>query len=85
MSFPLTPLDGGAILPYECHEGNQAIRNSLSAERTEDRALAEDLAKGITRARRPVQEPQGGRGRGAGPAAATPAPGRGADPEDANQ
>ena len=85
LSFPLTPLDGGEILPYECHEGNQAIRNSLSAERTEDRALAEDLAKGITRARRPVQEPQGGRGRGAGPAAATPAPGRGADPEDANQ
>ena len=37
------------LLPYECHEGNLAVRNSLSAERAEDRALAEDLAKGIKR------------------------------------
>jgi hypothetical protein len=84
MSFPLTPLDGGVILPYECHEGNQAVRNALSAERTEDRALAEDLARGIIRTRRPVQGEGrgggGGRGRGAGAAPA----GRGADPEDAN-
>src|SRR5687767_15105534 len=85
MSFPLTPLDGGVILPYECHEGNQAVRNSLSAERTEDRALADDLARGIIRARRPVQEAAGGGGgRGRGGAAPAPAAGRGADPEDAN-
>jgi hypothetical protein len=90
MSMPLTPLSGGVILPYECHEGNQAVRNALSAERAEDRALAEDLAKGIKRARRGVQESGvgggGNRGRGAG--AAAPAAGsrggRGADPEDAN-
>ena len=66
ISIPLTPLDGGVLLPYDCHEGNQAIRNSLAAERTEDRALAEDLAKGIKRERRPVQEPQAGRGGGGG-------------------
>jgi nucleoside diphosphate kinase len=75
ISMPWTPLDGGMLLPYECHEGNYAIENSLGAERAEDRALAADLAKGITRARRPVQDGLGvggqpvvaGRGRGAGP------------------
>src|SRR5688572_6126405 len=25
ISIPLTPLDGGALLPYECHEGNGAV------------------------------------------------------------
>jgi len=44
-----------AVLPYECHEGNYMLRNTLSGERAEDRALAEDLRKGITRARKPVQ------------------------------
>ena len=75
LSLPLTPLDGGVLLPYECHEGNYAIRQSLGAERAEDKALADDLAKGIKRDRRPVQDgldvggrPTGeGRGRGAGP------------------
>src|SRR5688572_16158161 len=80
LSLPLTPLDGGNLLPYDCHEGNYAIRQSLGAERAEDAALAADLSKGITRARRPVQDglgvggqpigeggPGGGRGRGAGP------------------
>ena len=82
MSIPLTPLDGGGLLPYECHEGNEAVRNSLGAERAEDRALAADLAKGIKRERRPVQDGldvggrptgPGARGGGAGgaPAAAT--------------
>jgi hypothetical protein len=89
ISIPLTPLDGGVLLPYECHEGNQAIRNSLSAERTEDRALAEDLAKGIKRERRPVQEPQGGgRGRGAGAGGGrggAPAGGREGAPADGDQ
>ncbi len=50
MSMPLTPLSGGVILPYECHEGNGAVKNSLSAERAEDAAIAADLAKGIVRA-----------------------------------
>jgi len=80
LSFPLTPLEGGRLLPYDCHEGNYAIVQSLGAERAEDRALAADLAKGIVRPRREVQDGAGvgaalpaGRGRGAGPAAA-PAP-----------
>jgi hypothetical protein len=75
LSLPLTPLEGGVLLPYECHEGNLAIMQSLSAERAEDRALEEDLKRGIKRARRPVQDglgiggqPTGGAGgRGAGP------------------
>jgi hypothetical protein len=87
MTMPLTPLSGGVLLPYECHEGNLAVRNALSAERAEDRALAEDLAKGIKRPRRGVQESGvgggGNRGRGAAPAGAGRG-GRGGDPEDAN-
>ncbi len=56
VSFPLTPLDGGVLLPYDCHEGNTAISLSLGGERAEDAALAADLAKGIKRARRTVQD-----------------------------
>ena len=41
MSLPLTPLDGGVLLPYECHEGNYGLPNALSAERAEDKAIAE--------------------------------------------
>jgi hypothetical protein len=72
MSMPLTPLSGGVILPYECHEGNGAVKNALSAERAEDRAIAADLAKGIVRPRRPAQEgatPGGGLPRAASAAA----------------
>jgi len=81
-SLPLTPLDGGALLPYDCHEGNLAVRQSLGAERAEDAAVAADLAKGVNRERRPVQDglDVGGRPtapRGGGPAAGTGA-GRGA-------
>ena len=87
LSFPLTPLDGGQLLPYDCHEGNMALVQSLGAERAEDRRLAADRAKGIVRPRRPVQDglgiggtPVGGAGdifgRGAGPGAGpAPAPG----------
>jgi hypothetical protein len=81
LSLPLTPLDGGVLLPYECHEGNYAIRQSLGAERAEDRAVEADFKRGIIRPRRPVQDGLGiggqpigeggpgggGRGRGAGP------------------
>jgi len=87
MSMPLTPLSGGVILPYECHEGNGAVKNALSAERAEDAALAADLAKGIKRARRPVQEGFGGGGRAAGaaPAGAAAPAGRGAAPAAAEE
>jgi hypothetical protein len=57
MSMPLTPLDGGVLLPYECHEGNYGLPNALSAERAEDKAIEEDLKNGIKRERRAVQVP----------------------------
>jgi hypothetical protein len=56
ISIPLTPLDGGVLLPYECHEGNGAVRNALAGERAEERALADDLSRGILRPRRGPQE-----------------------------
>jgi hypothetical protein len=65
VSFPLTPLDGGVLLPYDCHAGNAAIQMSLAAEREEDRKYAEDLARGIKRERRGVQECGAGVGGGA--------------------
>ena len=64
MSYPLTPLDGGRLLPYDCHEGNFALLQALGGERAEDRALEEDRKKGINRPRRPVQ---GGLGVGGQP------------------
>ena len=91
LSLPLTPLEGSVLLPYDCHEGNLAILQSLGAERSEDRALAEDLKRGVIRPRRPVQDgnPQangGGRGQGAAAAAAAPAGGRaGGAPPDGDQ
>jgi hypothetical protein len=57
MSMPLTPLDGGVLLPYECHEGNYGLPNALSAERAEDKAIEEDRKNGIIRARRAIQVP----------------------------
>jgi len=44
-----------AVLPYECHEGNYMLRNTLSAERAEDRALEADAKRGIIRPRKGVQ------------------------------
>ena len=44
-----------AVLPYECHEGNYMLRNTLSAERAEDRAIDADAKKGIIRPRKAVQ------------------------------
>jgi hypothetical protein len=64
LSYPLTPLDGGRLLPYDCHEGNMALVQALGAERAEDRALEADAKKGIVRPRKPVQ---GGLGVGGQP------------------
>ena len=80
ISIPLTPLDGGVILPYECHEGNQAVRNSLSGERAEERAIADDLARGIIRPRRSPQEGQGRGGGGGRRGGAAGGRGGGANP-----
>jgi len=73
VSFPLTPLDGGMLLPYDCHPGNTAISMSLGGERLEERRVAEDFAKGIIRPKRTVQDDGAGVG-------AAPAGGRGAGP-----
>jgi hypothetical protein len=47
IAFPITPQPDYAVLPYECHEGNMALANILSAARAEDRAIAEARAKGL--------------------------------------
>ena len=59
VSFPMTPLTGGNLLPYDCHPGNYAILQSLGAERAEDRRLEEALARGIIRPREGIQEGAG--------------------------
>jgi|SRR5688572_506004 hypothetical protein len=59
MALNLISAPDKGMLPYECHEGNLGLRNILSAERAEDRALEEDLKKGIVRKRRPVQQATG--------------------------
>ena len=51
----LTTGRDNSVLPYECHEGNYMLKNTLSAERAEDRAIAADAQKGIVRVRKPVQ------------------------------
>jgi hypothetical protein len=61
------------LLPYECHEGNYMLKNSLSAERAEDKAIEEDARKGIVRRRKSVQQNLD--------AGARPIPGR-ANPDD---
>jgi hypothetical protein len=55
VAIPLISPPGFKPLPYECHEGNGAIKYIMSAERAEDRALEDDLKKGIVRKRRSVQ------------------------------
>src|SRR5262249_2370076 len=55
LQLPLVSPPGFRTLPYECHEGNGAIKYILGAERAEDKAIAEDLKKGIDRARKDPQ------------------------------
>lgn len=45
--LPLTSQPGYQVLPYECHEGNLALRNILSAARSEEKATDEALKKGL--------------------------------------
>ena len=55
ISVPLISPAGFQLLPYDCHEGNYMLRNVLSGQRAEDRALAEDAKNGIFRERKAVQ------------------------------
>src|SRR5262249_8037401 len=56
ISLPLVSPSGYKLLPYECLEGDYAVPNALSAERAEDKALAEDTKKGIVRARKAITQ-----------------------------
>src|SRR5262245_35769133 len=47
--LPLTTQPGYQVLPYECHEGNHALHNILSAARAEDKAVEEAVKKGLPR------------------------------------
>ena len=42
----LTTQPGYTLLEYDCHEGNQAVRNSLSGERVYELQVAEAIANG---------------------------------------
>jgi len=68
--LPLTTQPGYQVLPYECHEGNLALHNILSAARSEERATEEALKKGL-----PPPAPSVWQG-GVAAAPAAPAPGR---------
>jgi hypothetical protein len=46
-SLPLTADPDERIVAYECHEGNRAMANILSAARADERAVAEAARKGI--------------------------------------
>ena len=52
---PLISPPGFQLLPYECHEGNYMLAAVLGGERAEDKAWADDLAKGVIRPRKAVQ------------------------------
>jgi hypothetical protein len=56
ISLPLVSPPGYKLLPYECLEGDYAVPNAMSAERAEDRAIAEDAKKGIVRARKAITQ-----------------------------
>src|SRR5262245_14415237 len=56
ISLPLTSPPGYQLLPYECLEGDYAMKNALSAERAEDDALAADLKKGVVRSRKAITQ-----------------------------
>jgi hypothetical protein len=60
IAFPITPQPDYRILPYECHEGNAALANILSAARAEERAIEEARAKGLPEPASPWRDP--GRG-----------------------
>lgn len=55
ISIPLTSPPGYFVLPYDCHEGNLALLQSLGGERAEDLAIEEDRKRGILRPRKIIQ------------------------------
>ncbi len=47
VSVPLTTQPGYEVYPYDCHEGNNALRNMLSAARAEEKVMEEYAKKGL--------------------------------------
>ncbi len=47
VSVPLTTQPGYEVYPYECHEGNNALRNMLSAARAEEKVIEDYVKKGL--------------------------------------
>jgi hypothetical protein len=55
MRLMITATPGYQMYEYSCHEGNGAVRNSLSGERVYERQVAEALAKGLPAPARAVR------------------------------
>jgi hypothetical protein len=47
VSVPLTTQPGYQVFPYECHEGNHALRNMLSAALAEENVIEGYVKKGL--------------------------------------
>ena len=47
VQLPLSTQPGYQVYPYECHEGNNALRNMLSAAREEERVREDYIRKGL--------------------------------------
>jgi hypothetical protein len=47
IQLPLSTQPGYRVFPFECHEGNDAMRNMLSAARAEERVIEEYVKKGL--------------------------------------
>ena len=47
VQLPMSTQPGYRVFPFECHEGNNALRNMLSAARAEERVIEEFVKKGL--------------------------------------
>jgi hypothetical protein len=59
MRLTVTQQQGYEIYEYGCHEGNNAMRNALSAERAYEKAAAEAAAKGLPAPERVFEQVNG--------------------------
>jgi len=47
VAVPLSAQPGYDVFPYKCHEGNNALRNMLSAARSEEKVIDEFVKKAL--------------------------------------
>ena len=66
MRLMITTRPDYELLEYSCHEGNGAVANSLSGERTYEKDVAEAIAKGLPPPARAVEHEQIRNGPGEG-------------------